>query len=215
MQRDWDERARKDPFFYIDSARAWSGAEEFFEAGEQGYRRLVEPELRALGVDPCGKRLLELGCGVGRMTRAFAQRFGRVVAVDISGEMLRLGRSYLAGVANVDWAQVSGVDLAPFQDGSFDVAFTHLVLQHVPDEETALDLVREMLRVLRPGGVFLIEFNSGPHQADGGGRTAAGSARRGGATRGGPPPDRPPAGVSHMAGGGAGRSPGSRGDVGA
>ena len=173
MQRDWDERARKDPFFYIDSARDWSGPEEFFAAGADGYRRLVEPELLALGVDPAGKRVLELGCGVGRMTAAFAQRFGRVVAVDVSGEMLRLGRRYLADLPNVDWVQVSGTDLAPFPDGCFDVAFTHLVLQHVPDQATALRLVREMLRVLRPGGAFLIEFNSRPRQANGGGRAAA------------------------------------------
>jgi len=173
VQRDWDERARKDPFFYVDSARIWSGPDEFFAAGAESYDRLVEPELRALGVDPSGKRLLELGCGVGRMTAAFAQRFGRVVAVDVSGEMLRLGRRYLAGVPNVDWVQVSGADLAMFPDGSFDVAFTHLVLQHIPDEATALGLVREMLRVLRPSGAFLIEFNSRPYPVDRGGRAAS------------------------------------------
>ncbi len=173
MQRDWDERARKDPFFYVDSARIWSGPDEFFAAGAESYDRMVEPELRALGVDPSGKRLLELGCGVGRMTAAFAQRFGRVVAVDVSGEMLRLGRRYLAGVPNVDWVQVSGADLAMFPDGSFDVAFTHLVLQHIPDEATALGLVREMLRVLRPSGAFLIEFNSRPYPVDRGGRAAS------------------------------------------
>jgi SAM-dependent methyltransferase len=172
VRKDWDERARKDPFFFVDSARAWSGPDEFFAAGTESYRRLVEPELRALGVDPAGKRLLELGCGVGRMTGPFAERFGRVVAVDVSGEMLRLGQRYLAGAPNVDWVQVSGADLSPFPDAIFDVAFTHLVLQHVPDEATALRLVQEMLRVLRPGGAFLIEFNSQPRDLSRRGRVA-------------------------------------------
>ncbi len=215
MQRDWDERARKDPFFYVDSARIWAGPEEFFAAGAESYDRLVEPELRTLGVDPSGKRLLELGCGVGRMTGAFAQRFGRVVAVDVSGEMLQLGRRYLAGVPNVDWVQVSGADLAMFPEGSFDVAFTHLVLQHVPDEATALGLVREMLRVLRSGGAFLIEFNSRPQPSRPPGTCRFPAVRPPAATCSGPPQDRPIAGGSYLARGRARCSPGTGNAVGA
>ena len=87
MRRDWDERARRNVFRYIASWRNdWDEA-SFFESGEQDYLRLVDPILQKFHFEPASRSMVELGCGAGRMTRSFAERFHSVSAVDISAEM--------------------------------------------------------------------------------------------------------------------------------
>jgi len=159
MRRDWDERARRNAFFYIAS---WCGdwkEESFFESGEADYLRLVEPVLKELGFAPEGKTMAELGCGAGRMTRAFALRFGSVAALDISEEMQARAKGYLEDFQNIRWVLTDGATLSGLETGLVDFVFSYLVLQHYPTAELVAGSIREMLRVLRPGGVFLFQFN--------------------------------------------------------
>ncbi len=160
MRQDWDERARKDAFHYIASWRDDWDAESFFASGEQDYRQLVEPVLRAMNLEPKGKAMLEVGSGAGRMTRSFARRFGSVCAFDVSPEMQKRGQRYLERFSNVRWVLGDGATLSGVESESFDFIFSYLVLQHLPTEALVLGFVREMLRVVRPGGVFLFQFNS-------------------------------------------------------
>jgi SAM-dependent methyltransferase len=159
MRRDWDERARRDTFLYIASWRSNWDEKSFFESGEQDYQRLVEPILKELSVDPATKTMAELGCGAGRMTRSFAQHFSAVSAVDISAEMQARAKQYLANFANVRWILSDGESLTGLQSGSVDFAFSYLVLQHMPSRDVVARAIREMLRILKPGGAFLFQFN--------------------------------------------------------
>ncbi len=162
MRQDWDERAQSNAFHYI----AWPGewdAESFFESGEREYQSLVTPVLDRLGFSPDGKVMLDLGCGVGRVTRCFAERFEHVFALDVSGEMLKRGRTFLGNADNITWVLGNGLDLSMFKDKTMDLAFSYLVLHHLPRKEVALNLISEILRVLKVGGAFLIQFNSYPH----------------------------------------------------
>jgi len=159
MQRDWDERARKDAFFYIASWRSDWDEKSFFESGEHDYRKFVEPVLLQAGFEPAGKTMLEVGCGAGRMTRSFAQRFKTVLAFDLSPEMQRRGQLLLQGFENVRWVLGDGTSLTAIETHSMDFAFSYLVLQHFPTQRLVLDAIREMLRVLKPGGLFLFQFN--------------------------------------------------------
>ena len=99
-------------------------------------------------------RLLDVGCGPGSITRGFAERLapGEVVGVDPSADVLDVARQDSAdrGLVNLRYEQGSVYEL-PFADASFDVVFSHQVLQHLSDREAAL---REMLRVLRPEGLI-------------------------------------------------------------
>lgn len=160
MRRDWDERARKDAFFYIaDWDKQWD-PDAFFASGEADVRRLVDPALPHLANAPEAASMLEIGCGVGRMTRSFARRFARVYALDISPEMIARARAFHSDERNVLWLLGDGTGLAPLATGSLDFVFSYLVLQHLPTKELTLGYVREVLRVLKPGGVFLFQFNS-------------------------------------------------------
>jgi ubiquinone/menaquinone biosynthesis C-methylase UbiE len=163
MRRDWDERARKNAFHYIASWRKEWDLAAFLASGEEDYQRLVAPVLARCGITASGEVMVELGCGAGRMTPNFARRYCRVLALDLSAEMLQRARQIHAQQKNILWLRVSGADLGCLASDSADFIFSYLVLQHLPGEELAFSYVREMLRVLRPGGAFLFQFN-GSHQ---------------------------------------------------
>lgn len=159
MRRDWDERARRNAFLYIASWRKDWDEESFFESGEQDYVRLVQPILQKLQFDPTSKSMAELGCGAGRMTRSFAQRFLSVCAVDISAEMQSRAKRYLRPFSNIRWVLSDGETLSEIEDNSVDFVFSYLVLQHMPNKGLVSSSIVEMTRILRPGGVFLFQFN--------------------------------------------------------
>lgn len=159
MRRDWDERARRDAFLYIASWRKDWDENSFFESGEQDYRRLVQPVLEKLQFDPATKIMAELGCGAGRMTRCFASRFAAVYAIDISAEMQARGKRYLESFPNIHWVLSEGENLSGVQTASVDFVFSYLVLQHMPEKQLVFNSIRELLRILRPGGAFLFQFN--------------------------------------------------------
>ncbi len=161
MRQDWDERARKNAFHYIASWRREWDRESFLSSGEEDFARLVTPALSRCGLPAGGGAMLELGCGAGRMTHSFARRFERVYAFDLSKEMLRQARVIHADHGNILWLLSNGADLSCVASNSVDFVFSYLVLQHLPDESLTFRYVRELLRVLRPGGAFLFQFNGG------------------------------------------------------
>jgi SAM-dependent methyltransferase len=103
-----------------------------------------------------GMRLLDVGCGPGSITRGLARRLapGEVVGVDLSKETLASARAEAAAgrLSNVRFEEASVYQL-PFPDGSFDVSYAHQVIQHLREPGAAL---REMLRVVRPGGFVAV-----------------------------------------------------------
>jgi len=115
----------------------------------------LEALARRDGRDPRALEVLDLGCGVGVMTRMLAARFGRVTGTDPSGQALRTAGGHGSGPA---YAHYDGARL-PFRDGAFDFVVASCVLHHVPRPERAA-LVRELLRVCRPpGGLVVFEHN--------------------------------------------------------
>jgi ubiquinone/menaquinone biosynthesis C-methylase UbiE len=160
MRQDWDQRAREDAFHFIASWRNDWTPESFFQSGEEDYQQLAALVLDRQRYDPRGKVMLELGCGAGRMTRSFARRFSQVYAFDISQEMLGHAKALNPDAQNVTWTLGNGVDLSGLGDESVDFAFSYIVLQHMPEAEFAHRYIREILRVLKPEGMFLFQFNS-------------------------------------------------------
>ncbi len=156
MCRDWDRRARKNARHYIHTGRLQWDDGDFFDSGRQNVRETILNDLENIcqGRDPKQMKILEIGCGVGRMTRALAEFFGEVYAVDVSGEMIARARQALAGLPNVHLFQNNGADLAVLGGRKVDFAFSYIVFQHVPDREIVRHYVREVYRLLEPGGLF-------------------------------------------------------------
>src|SRR2546430_5692814 len=141
MRQDWNERARKDAFYYVATWRQDWTVETFLESGEEEYRNLVQPVLDELQFPPEGGSMLEVGCGAGRMTASFARRFASVYALDISEEMQNLAKQHLAGIQNIHWVLGEGTSLSAIASESVDFVFSYLVLQHLPAEEDRKSVV--------------------------------------------------------------------------
>ncbi len=156
MRRDWDARARENARYYVDTARQDWTDEEFFRSGEQTVAEEILTDMINIcqGKDPSAMRVLEIGCGAGRVTRALARLFGEVHAVDVSGEMVRLARAAVEPYPKAFVYQNNGTDLAAVPDLPFDFAFSTIVFQHIPSREVIENYVREVNRLLRPGALF-------------------------------------------------------------
>ena len=156
MKRDWDERARADAMHFVASGRLDWDERSFSEDGRRSVDALISADLERIcaGKDPAEMSMLEIGCGLGRMTEHLASVFGEVHGVDVSGEMIAGARERLRGHGNVSLHETNGIDLGGLEDRYFDFAFSFIVFQHVPAKEVVISNLREVHRTLKPGGVF-------------------------------------------------------------
>ena len=115
-------------------------------------------------------RVLDLGCGIGNILIALSQKIDFIhppVGVDVSPDLVRIGEREIekAGLAGRIPLKVAPATRLPFEDAAFDVVVTSHVLKHL-DDESLLTGFREVARVLRPGGRFLLwEFAKRPRSA--------------------------------------------------
>lgn len=154
----WEQFARRDPQYYIDPTLGPGvGIEEFREGG----RGIVDWAVAWAGELPSRARALEIGCGVGRNTVHLARHFTEVDGVDVSPSMVAAAveRGLPAGV---HLHALSGRDLRPLPDGAFALAFSHLVFQHIESEDDIAGYLRELARVLMPGGVAVLHYDTRP-----------------------------------------------------
>ena len=157
MRDDWDERARENAEYYVaSSTREWD-RREFFRSGEINVANEIMPDMRRIcggERSPFELKVLEIGCGVGRMTRTLARVFRHVTAVDISSEMIGRATANLSDLDNVTLILGDGASLSGVGDHTHDFAFSFIVFQHIPSREVIASYCREVHRVLKPGSLF-------------------------------------------------------------
>jgi ubiquinone/menaquinone biosynthesis C-methylase UbiE len=125
---------------------------EVFEAsGQRQADELLCPRIRSTDT------VMDLGCGIGRVARYVAPCCGSLWAVDASEKMLSLARTRLQCLDNVRFAQSEGTRIPLVESGSVDFVYSILTLQHLEREDAFL-LLREVHRVLRPGGSAFFTF---------------------------------------------------------
>lgn len=159
MREFWDARAREDAWYFVDNEQAYRhpDPDRFWAAGEALLDGLLEQTGSALRP---GDVAIDIGCGLGRITRALAGRVAHVHAIDVSSEMLARARELNAGLDNVTWHQGDGTSLHPV--AAADAVVSHVVFQHLPDPALTYGYVREMGRVLRPGGFAAFQVSNDP-----------------------------------------------------
>ncbi|MBI5532262.1 MAG: metalloregulator ArsR/SmtB family transcription factor [Deltaproteobacteria bacterium] len=141
-------------------SRRRARTEEFFERTENwdALRAELFTEAAALfsvlRLVPKGLSVADIGTGTGGMLPYLAEVADQIVAVDLSAEMLRRAKAKAQslGLTNVTFAKGDFAHL-PLADASVDAAFSVLVLHHAPRPLIAL---REMRRVVRPGGAVVV-----------------------------------------------------------
>ena len=161
MGRFWDARAREDALYFINNTLDYGDPDEerFWASGPHDLDALLE--LLGTRIEAADS-IVEIGCGVGRMTRCLAERGADVRALDVSAEMLTRARAYNPGLDNVRWIPGDGASLAAIEAESADVCLSYVVFQHIPDPEITLGYVREIGRVLRPGGWAGFQVSDAP-----------------------------------------------------
>jgi SAM-dependent methyltransferase len=162
MRERWDLRARTDVIAYIETVRDVPDLHGFFALGEHFAEVLADPVLAGVARG----RALDLGSGLGRVTRALARRFDEVVAVDVSAEMVRRAEALhpKADFPSISFHATDGVHL-PLEDESVDFVFSYEVFQHLPSREVMHGNLVEVARVLRPEGRALIHVHRAPGTA--------------------------------------------------
>jgi SAM-dependent methyltransferase len=151
MKRDWDDRARQSSRYFIATGEPDDDETAFDESGRRDVMYFFEGLEHLLAADAT---VLDIGCGIGRMDRHVAPRVGRLIGIDVSGEMVRQCRERLSDLPNTLFLEGDGWSLAPIASASIDLVFSHIVFQHLPRAATR-GYFREALRVLRPGGHFV------------------------------------------------------------
>jgi len=153
MREDWDRRAHVDPKYWV-AATAEADDASYQESAVKDAAALLEGLTDEVGP---GARVLDLGCGIGRLSAELAGRFTEVVGGDVSPEMIAVARRMHADKPGLRFESNSGVDLADFEDGAFAMVFSYSVLPHIPPDVLE-GYFLEIGRVLRPGGLFRFQF---------------------------------------------------------
>jgi ubiquinone/menaquinone biosynthesis C-methylase UbiE len=151
MRTDWDKKAQDNPRYFICTPH-WKTEEEFDESGKETASLI----LGGLKVSS-GARVLEIGCGIGRVLKHIAPSFAEAHGIDISEEMIALGKDRLSGFANIYLHLGDGATLNPLPNDYFDLVYSVLAFQHMP-AGVVRNYLRECHRVLKPGGELYFQL---------------------------------------------------------
>jgi SAM-dependent methyltransferase len=128
------------------------GTREFFDSVERHRYTEYAPWMpRLMEFDKFrGRRLLEIGCGMGSDLLQFARGGARCIGIDLTPRSVEITRHRFRLYGAGGSFMISDGERLPFRSESFDVVYSNGVLHHTPDTAGA---IREVHRVLRPGGV--------------------------------------------------------------
>ena len=152
LRAEWDARARADALGHAHPASEPWTPETFFASGERTYVERVEPLVQQ---STPADRVLDLGCGPGRLIPALARRFGQVHGVDISAAMVAKARELGAG-ASATLHVGDGMSLQCVRRHEFTLALVIDVLDHVEDSLRPY-ILRQVGKRLAAGGSCVVE----------------------------------------------------------
>jgi SAM-dependent methyltransferase len=162
--RAWEEFGQEEPYFGVITSSKFHNSnlndesiEEFFQSGETHVEHICHT-LRSK-VKPSFKldRVLDYGCGVGRLVVPFSKRCQSVVGVDVSPAMLAHAQKNCER-RSINHAQfVHAADLGSLAPGSFDLVHSYIVFQHIPIGRGER-IFRDLIGLIAEGGVGAIHF---------------------------------------------------------
>jgi len=158
MKKEWDARARLDTLFVIATDHS-QNEDDFWRSGIDEIKSILglgssRFEKIVYQKDPKKMRVLEIGCGIGRILIPTSRIFGQAIGVDVSSEMIHKGKKYVENLQNCQIFENNGIDLSEFSDNYFDFCFSFIVFQHIPEKKIVEKYISEVSRVLKPHCLF-------------------------------------------------------------
>lgn len=159
MKNDWNERVLEDAEKFIYGRGTIFSFQQYDE-----HARLEPPRMADLlkttfpNVSTSNMKILEIGCGVGRLTKGLLSFFGHYIGIDVSEEMINLAKNRLGDLSNVEFYVNNGFDLNMIDDSTIDLVLEAYVFQHVPQKNIVNNYCKEAFRVLKNGGFFMALF---------------------------------------------------------
>ena len=157
----WNSLGATDPYFavysvdkYLDSNLNEDGKDDFFSSGVEYVEELWVDLERIFGFEPRPKRVLDFGCGVGRLLFALADRSEHAVGVDISESMLEEARHRITerGIENVELIETGAFKRS---SATFDLIHSFIVLQHI-DPNEGMEIIKRSVEMLEDGGLGML-----------------------------------------------------------
>lgn len=117
----------------------------------QGFRART---LQAAVIRP-GEKILDVGCGTGVLTRLACEAAGTALGIDPAADMIRVAKENARRFGSRAEFKIAAIEQLPFGSAHFDVVLSSLMLHHLPPDLKQQGL-REVYRVLKPGGRFVV-----------------------------------------------------------
>ncbi len=155
----WERYGQEEPYYGVLSGERYrmhnlteSAKRDFFASGERSASRMLDTACRQFGDPPDWDVALDFGCGVGRVLIPLAQRFQRVIGVDVSPSMLAEARRNCVERALTNVEFVRSDDNLSGLRGGLSLIHSQIVLQHIPVARGERIIAR-LLLLLKPGGI--------------------------------------------------------------
>jgi ubiquinone/menaquinone biosynthesis C-methylase UbiE len=150
--------------YYAWSKRVYAAFAPFYDLVASPLRS-VRGKVAAIAALDARSRVLDVATGTGSQARAFAEKAGEVVGIDLSEAMLHIARKKNRA-SNLTFCQGDAAEL-PFEDGRFDAASVSFALHEMP-VSIRERVLKEMIRVTKPGGMLVVVDYGRPPGAVGG-----------------------------------------------
>ena len=157
----WEKWGALDPYYGVVSFpefkadRFEQNRDRFFEMGRQQIDTVLARIIKFYG-EGSRNRVLDFGCGVGRLVLGLARYFNEVVGVDVSDAMLAEAKRNCAESANI--LLTKSDDTLSRVSGKFDLVHSYVVLQHIPINR-GMQLTQKMLELVEDGGVAALHYS--------------------------------------------------------
>jgi SAM-dependent methyltransferase len=140
LVNQWTSLGNSNPYWSVLSSDEYRGnlsgdnLEDFYNSGQEVLSRFHDI-LKTFEIDPNPSHtILELGCGVGRITKSLAEKYNRVIALDVSPGNLEIARNKLKSFSNIEFIQLEDVESIVNMQTISDHMITVITLQHNPPE---------------------------------------------------------------------------------
>jgi len=159
-QSEWENLGKIDPLWAVlsDNSKRFNNwnLEEFLETGDKEGSYVWE-KIKELNLSIKAEKMLDFGCGVGRLSRFWLKHFDSYTGCDISPSMIKKAKEINSFKAQFI---VSGENLSILNNNHFDFIYSGIVLQHMPNKKTIYKYLLEFNRILKPNGLLVFQLPS-------------------------------------------------------